>query len=223
MRGCILLIVLILPAFSADWTPLFDGRSTAGWMEITGKPFPNTCWKIEDGCLKSFPNPTGMQDIRTVAVYHDFEFEWEWKMLARGNSGVKYLIQKVDEWTPKDRGRQARARGLEYQMADDANDEASDPTRACGSLYSVFAPSPRVKPAIGEFNRSRIVVRGSRVEHWLNGVRVVAFQTGSPELLGVLGKLRGAKAEAFPDGSPISLQNHASETWFRNIRIRRTE
>ena len=37
---------------------------------------------------------------------------------ADGNSGVKYLVQKVDEWVNKD-GRQARARGLEYQLADD--------------------------------------------------------------------------------------------------------
>jgi hypothetical protein len=87
----------------------------------------------------------------------------------------------------------------------------------------VLAPSPRVKPAVGAFNRSRIVVRGERVEHWLNGVRVLAFETGAPEVLGLLGTLRGAGREAFPDGSPISLQNHASETWFRNLRIRRLE
>ena len=57
---------------------------------------------------------------------------------------------------------------LEYQLADDANaDAASDPRRVAGSLYSVIAPVPKVPPKIGEFNHSRIVVRGTHVEHWL--------------------------------------------------------
>ena len=68
---------------------------------------------------------------------------------ADGNSGVKYLVQKIDEWVNKD-GRQARARGMEYQLADDHNpDAASDPTRVAASLYSVIAPVPKVMPAIG--------------------------------------------------------------------------
>jgi hypothetical protein len=162
-----------------------------------------------------------MQDIRTTGTYRNFEFEWEWKILAKGNSGVKYLIQKVDEWTPKGRGRQARARGFEYQLADDANEEAlNDPTRACGSLYSVIAPSPRIAPAIGTFNQSRLVVRGTHIEHWLNGKKVLEFDTAAPAALDLLKSLRKAGPPAFPEAGPISLQNHASEAWFRNLRIR---
>jgi hypothetical protein len=220
MRFAFLLLALC-PLCASDFQPLFDGRTTAGWIEITGKPFPSMCWRIEDGCLKSFPNPEGMQDIRTTATYRHFEFEWEWKILAKGNAGVKYLIQKVDEWTPKGRGRQARARGFEYQLTDDANDEAvKDPSRACGSLYSVIAPAPRVTPAIGAFNRSRLVVRGAHVEHWLNGVKVVEFDTGGAVALDLFRNLLKGGVPAFPDGGPISLQNHASEAWFRNLRIR---
>ena len=96
---------------------------------------------------------------------------------ADGNSGVKYLVQKVDEWVNKE-GRQARARGLEYQLADDRNaDAASDASRVAGSLYSVIAPVPKVAPKIGEFNHSRLVVQGGVVEHWLNGTRVVRYET----------------------------------------------
>ena len=55
---------------------------------------------------------------------------------------------------------------------DDANaGAASDPRREAGSLYSVIAPVPK----IGEFNHSRIVVRGKHVAHWLNGGKVVGF------------------------------------------------
>src|SRR5262249_48712986 len=142
------------------------------------------------------------QDIRTRDSFQSFELEFEWKILRAGNSGLKYLIEKVDEWTNA-AGRQARARGLEYQLADDENpDAASDPKRTAGSLYSVIAPVPKIKPRVGEFNQSRLVVTAKRIEHWLNGVKVVEFH--APRV----------------QSSPISLQNHSSETWFRSIRIR---
>jgi hypothetical protein len=187
------------------WVLLFDGQTSAGWLEITGKPFPANCWAIEDRSLKALVRTDGFQDIRTTATFDSFDLRFDWKMLKDGNSGVKYFIQKVDEWTNAT-GRQARARGFEYQLADDANaDAASDPRRVAGSLYSRIAPSPRIPPKIGEFNHSRIVVRGAHVEHWLNGVKVVDFEAAPDEV----------------KASPISLQNHSSETWFRNLKIRR--
>ena len=185
------------------WRLLFDGETTAGWEEITGKPFPTNCWTVEDGSLKALVRTDGFQDIRTKESFRGFELQFEWKLLKNGNSGVKYLIEKVDEWTNA-AGRQARARGLEYQLADDTNaDAASDPRRVAGSLYSVIAPSPRIPSRIGEFNQSRLVVRGKHVEHWLNGTKVVEFDNAP-----------------LMESSPISLQNHSSETWFRNIKIR---
>ena len=195
------------------WRLLFDGKTTAGWEEITGKPFPSNCWTIEDGSLKALVRTDGFQDIRTKETFGNFELEFEWKMGKDGNSGVKYRIERVDEWTNA-AGRQARARGLEYQLADDANeDSASDPRRVAGSLYSAIAPAPRIRPRIGEFNQSRIVVNGNRVEHWLNGTKVVEFETNAPEVRALV---RGE----LPKTSPISLQNHSSETWFRSIRIK---
>jgi hypothetical protein len=135
---------------------------------------------------------------------------------------VKYLVQKVDEWTNKD-GRQARARGLEYQLADDHNpDAASDPTRVAAALYSVIAPVPKITPKIGEFNHSRLLVNGAHVEHWLNGTKVVSFSTADPAVQKQLRTQRGKDGDVLEEG-PISLQNHSSEVWFRSIRVRRIE
>jgi hypothetical protein len=205
------------------WRLLFDGKTTAGWEEITGKPFPSNCWTVEDGSLKALVRTDGFQDIRTKESFGSFELEFEWKLAKDGNSGVKYLIQRVDEWTNA-AGRQARARGLEYQLADDANeDAASDPRRLVGSLYSLIAPTPRVPPRIGEFNHSRISVNRHHVEHWLNGTKVVTFETTSPEVQKLMRSdlPKGSPADApLVESSPISLQNHSSETWFRSIKIR---
>jgi hypothetical protein len=207
----------------AGWRLLFDGTTSAGWLEVTGKPFPTTCWTIENGCLKALVRTDGFQDIRTAETFRRFDLQFDWMLKADGNSGVKYLIQNVDEWVNQ-AGRQARARGLEYQLADNHNeDAASDPRRMAGALYSLLAPLPGTQPKIGEFNHSRLLVDGRHVEHWLNGVKVVEFETTTPEvqklLRAALPKGSGA-ATPLAAASPISLQNHASETWFRSIKIR---
>jgi hypothetical protein len=233
--ACLLLVAALLPARAGQpnqltdaereqgWRLLFDGKTAAGWQEVTGKTFPAKCWTIEDSCLKVLVRSDGFQDIRTIETFRSFDLQFEWKIRKDGNSGVKYLIQRVDEWTNVS-GRQARARGLEYQLADDENaDAASDPRRVAGSLYSLIAPSPRIPPRIGEFNHSRLLVRGRHVEHWLNGVKVVEFETTAPEVQELLRRdLPKGSNEDMPlaGTSPISLQNHASETWFRNIKIR---
>jgi hypothetical protein len=125
-----LVVLLAFPAvlaFGADnqltskekadgWRLLFDGKTTGGWLEITGKPFPANCWTVENGFLKAIPRTDGFQDVRTKDTFRDFEFEFDWILKADGNSGVKYLVQKIDDWVNKD-GRQARARGMEYQLA----------------------------------------------------------------------------------------------------------
>ncbi len=204
---------------AAGWRLLFDGKTTDGWLEITGKPFPSKCWTIENGCLKASPHKDGVQDIRTVGTFREFELEFDWMLKADGNSGVKYLVQKVDEWV-NPLGRQARARGLEYQLAGDQEpDAASSPLRAVGSLYSVIAPVPKIAPKIEEFNHSRLVVQGGVVEHWLNGTRVVRFEIAAPEVQKHLRELRKDNGEILLQG-PISLQNHSSETWFRNVKVR---
>jgi len=202
----------------AGWRLLFDGATSAGWEEITGKPFPTNCWTVEDGALKALPRTGGFQDIRTAASFRSFELEFDWKIPPGGNSGVKYLIQKVDEWKNA-AGRQARARGLEYQLADAANEDVGrDPTRVTASLYSLIAPAPAAALRIGAYNHSRLVVRGTHVEHWLNGVKVVEFDTGRPEVQKLLRTY--LPQGALTAESPISLQNHGTEAWFRSIKLR---
>jgi hypothetical protein len=181
-------------------------QATSGWLEVTGKPFPTSSWAFEDGCLIARPNPDGFQDIRTVETYRSFELELEWKLVKGGNSGIKYMIRKVDQWPAKGgKGYHARARGLEYQLSDNTQPEAADGRRACASLYGKYAPAPGTECAPEQFHTARIVVRGRHVEHWLDGKQVLEFEAD----------------EAVE--SPICLQNHASEVWFRNIRIRRLE
>jgi len=203
---------------SAGWILLFDGKTTAGWKQVTGLPFPAESWRIEDGCLRALNSGHGYQDIRTEAVFGSFEFQFDWKIEAGGNSGVKYLVQKTDRWTNAI-GRQARARGLEFQLVDNQSADAAEKNKGCGSLYGVIAPSQDASKAPGEFNHSVLVVRGTHVEHWINGVRVVEFVTGDAAVWKVIVDAAGKGAPVAE--SFLSLQNHGTPVWFRNLKVRR--
>jgi hypothetical protein len=209
---------------AAGWKLLFDGTTTAGWLEVTGLPFPTTSWTIENGCLKALQNPDGIQDIRTAGTYRSFELQFEWKIARNGNSGVKYLVQKTDRWQRKgEKGFQARARGLEYQLTDDSTSAEAkvEPSRGTASLYSYIAPATKVSAAPEVFHQSRIVVKGDHVEHWLNGVKVLSFELSQPELAEAFRKLKAPPV--VNRDTTISLQNHSTDVWFRNIKVRRLE
>lgn len=223
LSALLLACALAAPAADPGWVSLFDGRTSKGWKEVTGKAFPADSWRIEDGCLKAFPNPDGNQDIRTAEVYERFELQFEWRIARGGNSGVKYLVQRMDEWRrPNTKGMQARARGPEYQLVDDTSGEGLDPRRATAALYSVIPPRPGAGRPAGAWNRSRLVVRGDHVEHWLNDVKVLEYSLHQPDVEKMLRQQRRS-ADAILRISPICLQNHGSPVWFRQLRIRRLQ
>jgi len=76
-RSLTLAAVITASFVRADdgWRSLFDGKTTAGWEEITGKPFPTNCWAVEDGALKAVVRTDGFQDIRTKETFGSFELD----------------------------------------------------------------------------------------------------------------------------------------------------
>lgn len=207
MHALLFAVLPLLVQNNTGWQPLFDGKTTAGWLEVTGAPFPSQSWTIEDGALRTKVVEGGFQDLRTAETFRDFEFEFEWKLEAGGNSGVKYLIEKVDRWDAKTGGGyNARGRGPEFQLIDDEVNEDSkgNPKKQTASLYGVLSPSKKLARPAGEWNTARIVVRAGHVEHWLNGEKVLEYEKAGRE-------------------SPIVLQNHHSLIWFRALRVRRFE
>ncbi len=211
-----------LATAASSWIDLFDGKSVEAWREVTGKPFPST-WIVDNGLLRTLNPPGGLQDVCTIDVFSSFELTLEWKLEADGNSGVKYLVQKRDEWNNAN-GRQARARGPEFQLAGPLEpDGQSDPKRSLGAFYSFIAPTAKPGPSLPDgFNQLRLSVNGDRVEHWLNGVLVLSYDLSSALAQSALRQHAGA-GNAITRTSPVCLQNHGSPAWFRKIRIRRLE
>ena len=192
------------------WVPLFDGKTLEGWKSPTGG-VPGKGWKVEDGCI--YRAEAG-GDLLSEKEYQDFELEFEWKIAAKGNSGVKYRVRKsAGGWL-----------GPEYQVLDDAghpNGKVEDTTAA--SLYEVV-PAAKDKPLnpAGEWNRSKIIAKGTILEHWLNGKLAVKIDTGGQEWPELKKASKFAKMEGFaePAAGHLLLQDHGDKVWFRAIRVR---
>jgi hypothetical protein len=239
-------------AVAQEWKVLFDGKTLANWVDPSKKTPPGNAWDVVDGCIHTRSKPNITEDLFSAETYTDFELSFEWKISEAGNSGVKYRIQDHRFLQPGVRGQKfeqqvqrtmvegpaARAErtqdyviGFEYQITDnDKNRDAvgAGPKHSTGALYDMVAPVNAHPKPVGEFNESRIVVRGTHTEHWLNGVKVVDAELNSPDALAGIEK-RWAPAPAVIEmlskepkrDCPISLQNHGDEAWFRNIRIKR--
>jgi hypothetical protein len=204
----------------AGWALLFDGSTLSGWRGYKRTDASATRWKIEDGMLTVDPaggkDTRGALDLITTATYDTFELTFEWRVAHGGNSGVKYFVLEDRD----------AAIGHEYQIIDDERhpDAKIGPKRQTSAFYDVLAASNRpLKPA-GEFNLSRIVVRGNTVEHWLNGTKVLQYQLETPELQAAIeqSKFKGIERFGKLQKGHILLQDHGDRVWYRNIRIRRT-
>ena len=197
---------------SAQWHTLFDGKDTDAFRGWISGVLP-AGWHVVDGTLTKDGN---VEDLLTRAQYGSFELELEWKIGKDGNSGVLYRVTREYDhlyWS-----------GPEYQLLDDANaPDGRSQLTATGAAYGIY-PSPAgiVKP-FGQWNSTRIILKGSHVEHWLNGRQVVSYDIGSEDWKA---KVAASKFSKYPNYGLakrgfIGIQgDHPGALALRNIRIR---
>jgi hypothetical protein len=196
------------------WKQLFDGKTTQGWHSFKTQTFPTKGWVVQDGWLHCLGQHGG--DILSDGEFDQFEVEWDWKLDPGGNSGLKYFVLET----------RSSALGHEYQMLDDdrhPDAKLGQGKRVTASFYDVLKPAvkPPTKP-MGEVNHSRVLVKGSHVEHWLNGVKVLEYECGSDALKAAIAESKFKNVPGFGDRvkGHILLQDHESNVWFGNIRLR---
>lgn len=195
---------------AAGFELLFDGETTDGWHVFKREGTPG--WEVVDGALARV-GPGG--DLVTDRVFGDFELRLQWKVSPGGNSGILFRVSDESERTYHG--------APEIQILDDAAhaDGASRLTSA-GANYGLHpAPEGVVRPA-GEWNDVRLVVDGARVEHWLNGRKIVEYELWSDEWNE---KVAASKFAEWPEygmarEGRIGLQDHGDPVYFRSIRIR---
>jgi len=214
------------------WKLLWDGRTTEGWRGANLDRFPEKGWRMENGVLSVEKSGGGESahggDIVTVKKYKDFILEVDFKMAEGANSGIKYFVD------PDLNTGAGSAIGCEYQILDDKNHpdakQGISGNRTLGSLYDLIEPNALFYGqderttrfnGIGKWNRARIQVRGSKVAHYLNGVKVIEYERGSQMWRALVAYSKYAEWPAFGEAETghILLQDHGDEVSFRNIRI----
>ena len=228
-------------AEETEWQVLFDGTSTDGWRGYNMETLPPG-WTIADGALTFDTelgleqNYTGGKDILYGAeTFDNFILFLEWKIPAGGNSGIFYHVQEgyksPSEMAP------------EYQLIDDENyanihdltaynsqfgaehPELLQDWQKTGANYAMHTAdeSKKVLHPVGEWNSTTIIVSPEKVEHWLNGEKLLEFVPWSDDWKA---RKNAGKWDNTPDygtfkSGYIALQDHASPIWFRNIKIKK--
>ena len=195
----------------AKWHTLFEGKlldTFRGWRS-EGMP---EGWHVVDGTLAK---EGAVDDLVTKEQFGNFELEIDWKIGKEGNSGVFYRATREYDhiyWS-----------GPEYQLLDDANaPDGRSRLTAAGAAYGLYGPPAGVVKPFGEWNKTRIIVNGDHVEHWLNGQKVVEYDFGSPDWKA---KVAASKFSKYPNYGLakkgfIGIQgDHPGSLQLRHVRI----
>ena len=197
---------------AAGWRSLFDGTNTSAWRGYKSQTFP-AGWRIVDGVLTK---SGAVEDIMTRDQFGNFQLAFDWKLSPGGNAGVFYRgTEEYDHiyWSAP-----------EYQLLDDAgHPDGQSRLTSAGADYGLY-PSPAgvVRPA-DQWNSTLIVASGNRIQHWLNGQKLLEYEIGSPDWEA---KVKASKFVTYPNYGRakqgyIAIQgDHDGTLSIRNVRIR---
>ena len=206
------------------WKLLWDGKTTEGWRGAKLDHFPEKGWSIDNGVLKVHKSGGGEStnggDIVTTRPYKNFMLKVDFRITEGANSGIKYFVD-----TNLNKG-EGSAIGCEFQILDDRwHPDAKlgvEGNRTLGSLYDLI-PAPKDKPfRSGFFNTAMVIVKGTHVEHWLNGVKIIEYERNNQmwEALVNFSKYKDWPNFGNAEEGLLLLQDHGDEVWFQNIKIK---
>ena len=213
----------------AEVVPLFDGSSLVGWKGDL------QFWSVENGCIvgrSTVENPCKVTTyLHHDAVLDDFELTFDIKLEGEGaNSGMQY---RSTSWpTPGDgfdlSGYQAdfdqahRYSGILYEtygrgiavergqairFNEDRSKREIEPARPDAELKKVLLAAD-VDPKTKGWHTYRIIADGRRLEHWIDGERVMLAEDHDPRFA-----KEGILALQVHSGPPMTVR-------VRNLRVR---
>ncbi len=227
------LISLAAVSCSGGWRPLFDGETLEGWIGVDGQDLPASYWSVVDGAIVSHPSlaeqpseigdslapASDTRDMMTRAVYSNFKLKVQFRLEEGSNGGIKYFINPGRFSGP--------SIGFEYQVIDDTVFGKKyfkiNNVQTTASLYDLLSANKmkaNFKPY--EWNDAMIMVDGGKVEHWLNGVKVLEIDRFSEsfDALVVNSKFYGQEGFGKLEGGHILLQDHGCTVYYRDIMIK---
>jgi hypothetical protein len=205
------------------WKLLFNGNTADEWMNPRTKKFPESGWEIKDGVLLVNPatkTQGGGGDIVSVKTYRNFDLTVDFKYTPGANSGIKYFVD-----IESNNGSLAGI-GCEYQVLDDKlHPDAKlgkDGDRTLAGLYDLIPPKKKIDNGPENWNRAEIIVRGNKVQHWLNGQLTVEYERSNDAWRALVATSKFKDSPGFgevQDGR-ILLQDHGNLVYYKNIKIK---
>ena len=185
-----------LPRANKNFKTLSKGDTLDEWKHSGN-------WKIEDGVI-SRQGKGGSLVYIGRKIPDDFELQFEWKVSKGSNSGIYY-----------------RPTQYEYQILDnDVHADGRNPRTSAASLYFCVQPSKDMTKPVGQWNAGRIVCKGTIIQHWLNGEKVIHLNYQDPKWSSNVDMLRQRGGNLEARDANLSLQDHGDPVWYKNIRLR---
>ena len=193
------------------WWLLFDGKTTAGWMN-SDRTTPRA--PIQEGALN--PHKAGHYMLVHTQQWENFRLSLDFKISKGCNSGI---FVRTSSLTPRP-GKDVGFNGIEIAIDDTPGAGYHD----TGAIYDLAKPTKNAMKPVGEWNHIEITVDGSRIEIVLNGERVTTadlsrFKEPNKRPDGSAHKFDVAYKD-HPQRGYIGLQDHGSPCWFKNIKLK---
>lgn len=201
---------------AAGWELLFNGKTLEGWRGFKNQPV--TAWDVEAGTLHCNGHKKGAPavDLITEGEYASFELSLQWKISPASNSGIMFHVDENHDATYES--------GPEYQIIDDKGWPGKlEAWQHTGCNYAMQVPATIPVKPVGQWNTTKIVVKGAHVEHWLNGKKILEYQLWSPEWekQKASGKWKDHPGYGMNKTGHIALQYHGGDVWFRDIKLKK--
>ena len=211
-----------------EWIFLFSDKNSSFWKAYNGDTLPKK-WKITNNLLTFDTDfkleseyTKGSDIVFSKEEFGNFELYLEWKLPKGGNSGIFYHLkegyEEISEVAP------------EYQLLDDEgwedlNNAKLSSWQKAGADYAMHSPNVEIKilnPS-GEWNSTKIIFTKEKVEHWLNGQKILSFVPWSEDWYErkKKGKWKNSNFYGKFKTGYIGLQDHNSSISFRNMKIRK--
>jgi Domain of Unknown Function (DUF1080) len=215
---------------------VFDGKTLDGWE------YDPVYWRVEDGALVGEVTASTLLKrnsfiIKKNLILHDFELKVEYRISARGNSGINYRSEKIDSLPYAMRGYQADINGqnnytgqnyeergrttlaypgqkvivngpeINTALKDNIKNNAWTKTIVTGSSGSTDSLRKQIRNA--DWNEYHLIIKGNRLLHYINGVLMSDVTDNDTTNR----KLSGSVGVQVHVGPPMKIE-------YRNFRIK---
>ena len=202
---------------AAGWTLLFNGIDFTGWHGYNLAEIPAE-WSVEDGTMTmSYVDGAESQDVITDKVYKDFVLSLEYKMTPQANSGIIFQVKEDAAYN------YPYETGPEFQIIDNLGWPGKlEDWQMNGSNYAMYVAEGDFDKPVGEWNVILLIVDKNKVTQYVNGVKVLEYEKYSDDWTQ---RRNSGKWQDYPDYGKfdegnIALQNHGTQVFFRNIKLK---